>query len=60
MGHARAATFGRVCGSVGRGVLGVFWPRWGVRGWGVVIRGWDVSSPWWGGGYGLGCGVGPS
>ena len=39
-----------VCGSVGRGVLGVLWPQCGVRGWGLVVRGWGVSSPWWGGG----------
>ena len=36
-----------VCGSVGRG----------VRGSGVVVRGWGVPSPWWGGGA-VGSGVG--
>ena len=48
-----------VCGSVGRGVLGVLWPRCGVRGCGLVVRGWGVSSPCWGGGYVLWSGVCP-
>ena len=39
-----------VCGSVGRGVLGVLRPRRGVCGCGVVVPGWGVPSPWWGGG----------
>ena len=46
-----------VHGSVGHGILGVLWPRCGVRGWGVVVCGWGVSSPlWWGGAMGSGVG----
>ena len=48
-----------VRGSVGRGCLGVLWPRCGARGWCVAVCGWGVSFPRWEGGYVLGCGVGP-
>ena len=45
-----------VCGSPGRGVVGVLRPRCGVRGWGVVVRGWGVPSPRRGGAVGSGVG----
>ena len=48
-----------VRGSVGRGFLGVLWPRCGACGWLVAVCGWGVSFPRWGGGYLLGCGMGP-
>ena len=48
-----------VRGSVCHGILAVLWPRCGAHGWWVAVCGWDVSFPRWGGGYLLGCGVGP-